>query len=413
MFNTYTGSLCKISQSTNDLLKNNDFEQLPINIKEDLCKEGFLVPCSIDETNKLIYEEQRAIYTNNGSLVFVIAPTLCCNYKCTYCFEKDRLCASDANINVNPSEIINFIIKQAKLLKARSITLSWFGGEPTLKLSQIQFISYKIKSFCDQHNINLRCKMITNGSKLDDDIIKKLISDSLLTHVQISLDGSCDEYCIRKNVNKEMFYKVINNILYFSNYIKIDVRLNCDGTNYDSIKAVVSDIVKETKIKKDLSNIHFYLAKIIDYSNLQKTDSDESNFFTLQENFNQFLSTLGYKNNNTLKHNFSARPIFCGLRRNSSFVIGPNGELYKCEHDIGNNQHVVGDIHNGYYYNNYLMDYISSKIQEKCKTCKLLPICMGGCNSISKSTAKGYDCYISENFLITNLKNYIHLKMKV
>ena len=71
------------------------------------------------------------------------------------------------------------------------------------------------------------------------------------------------------------------------------------------------------------------------------------------------------------------------MTRKNAYVIGPVGELYKCWHDIGNDNLIVGKVDN---FTNWNMTLISEGLVEgsyldssECKQCSCFPICDGGC----------------------------------
>ena len=73
----------------------------------------------------------------------------------------------------------------------------------------------------------------------------------------------------------------------------------------------------------------------------------------------------------------------CGATCLNSYVIGPEGELYKCWVDVGNKERIVGSvldmkINNEYLLANYLVN-ANMYDDDACKQCMLLPICNGGC----------------------------------
>ena len=73
----------------------------------------------------------------------------------------------------------------------------------------------------------------------------------------------------------------------------------------------------------------------------------------------------------------------CTATRMSGYVIGPNGELYKCWEDVGKASEVVGNIFDHKYTNPYILeDYVlkgSLVSNKECIDCKLFPICSVDC----------------------------------
>lgn len=65
------------------------------------------------------------------------------------------------------------------------------------------------------------------------------------------------------------------------------------------------------------------------------------------------------------------------------FVVGPEGELYKCWNDIGDKDSIVGNVLDDKITNYDLLSrYLGGPTMSddpKCVNCKLYPICNGGC----------------------------------
>ena len=68
-----------------------------------------------------------------------------------------------------------------------------------------------------------------------------------------------------------------------------------------------------------------------------------------------------------------------------NFCIGPNGELYRCEHFLGLKDKIVGDVFSGRFYTEAETKYLTFTHLDKCLRCSIFPICMGGCmNDVTK-----------------------------
>lgn len=74
---------------------------------------------------------------------------------------------------------------------------------------------------------------------------------------------------------------------------------------------------------------------------------------------------------------------------------------------MGREDKIVGDIRQGLFYTDYMLQFINSKIKEKCFRCKLFPLCLGSCAEISE-TMKGKEiCQFSLIYIKSLLKQYI------
>jgi uncharacterized protein len=77
--------------------------------------------------------------------------------------------------------------------------------------------------------------------------------------------------------------------------------------------------------------------------------------------------------------------IGCIAAMQNGYVIGPEGEIYRCWEDVGNNEKVMGNIHhNNGRLNDIpkLAQYITGidpTLEKSCASCLFLPTCGGGC----------------------------------
>ena len=103
----------------------------------------------------------------------------------------------------------------------------------------------------------------------------------------------------------------------------------------------------------------------------------------------------------------------CLARCLNGFLVSPDGYLYKCWTDLGNKEESVGHISNEEYRIDNLSKYMVGGdpfSDEKCRKCKFLPICGGGCphmrlKNIFKD-AKIDLCHISKNHIHEFLELY-------
>ena len=91
-------------------------------------------------------------------------------------------------------------------------------------------------------------------------------------------------------------------------------------------------------------------------------------------------------------------------------TIGPEGELYKCEHYFGVNDQIIGTVQEGRYYNEAELSFYG-ELDPKCisSRCPILPTCVGGCQSERVQFGVPKDCENRIDEFIQNLKTYIKL----
>lgn len=157
-----------------------------------------------------------------------------CNLRCVYCYEEhtnDHLSKDDME------NIFKFIRNRKE--KLNKLHISWFGGEPLLKLRNIKNMLGELNIFCKSLDIDLSTSMVTNGTLLSQEVFRELI-DLGVKLFQITFDGDKDEHDnFRFYVNgKGSFTDIWENLLSYKDVLDdfyINVRVHLNGENLDSI----------------------------------------------------------------------------------------------------------------------------------------------------------------------------------
>jgi len=163
-----------------------------------------------------------------------------CNLRC-------KMCEISKNSTVEESELSTDKVKEI-ILQIRDIGINhiiFSGGEPLLRRDLVEIIR-----FAHENNIQM-VDLITNGTMLDDAIMKELI-DAGLNHMGISIDGLSQTSA---NIRGQgVFEKVLSNInnlnLYKSKYGRnspsVGINFTIMGENIQDMVPMV-DLAKEMK----------------------------------------------------------------------------------------------------------------------------------------------------------------------
>lgn len=380
VYNTLRGSICKICKSDYSLENKN------------LISSGFIIQDNIDELNEYKYKYYSGMFSR-GRLNISIATTMSCNLRCPYCFEeggksKDRL----------TEQVEESIIKFIKAKESKKINLVWFGGEPLLNFKSISTISTQLI----QANIDFNASIITNGTLLTKEIIKSFDRFNI-SSVQISLDGQKEQHDTKRffsggNGTFDIIIENVKTVLQHSKTI-VTLKTNIDFNNYLSYKALQSFLFKEFES-------YIKLGKLIILTNSVKNrtgfDGCE-NCMTEKDYYDFKQNVLGEKNELPFFHGA------CPLRSVSSFVIGPDGSIYKCLEFLGHKEKSIGNIINLNYSISKIANYVFSFNpfdDENCKICPVLPICGGGCPIDRKRKSDGERIDIC-SFYKTNINDIL------
>lgn len=116
-----------------------------------------------------------------------------CNLACTYCFVKQR----PVNMTEETAKRgVDFLIQNAIATNSKKIGITFFGGEPTLRLDLMNFIFDYSKSQSNLYNLAPPdYSLITNGMLFNEELESFLLKWKAYTkmiNVQLSLDGPPD-----------------------------------------------------------------------------------------------------------------------------------------------------------------------------------------------------------------------------
>ena len=394
LYNTLSTSIVEIERE----LYNQIFEMGDYSLSEvkALYEMGFLVDDNCNEVQEMRLLRDEVIKNSSEKIGnIIIAPTLECNAHCYYCFENGY---RKGIMNQKTADaLIKFLEKN---WNGEKLGITWFGGEPILASEIIDYITQKLIG----RGVKVGCKITTNGSLIDENIISKMVNYWCVEKVQITIDAIGEEYNKIKNYDKNIddpFGKVMNNIeKLLLNDIKVKIRINFDPEKQESVLETFNYLVN--KFNK-FENLKIYFAPI---------DNDENIVRNIVDDFDDFdehpyisLIKFGRKNNlyrgfpdveeyddikedaNILLKKLKIFPstINCYASCPNVFSVAPNGDLYKCHRVLGREEYSSGNVVDGIKNNNAYKFFCNTEMTyDECKECNVLPICQGGCKVNAK-----------------------------
>ncbi len=343
-----------------------------------LLSENKMLVAAKEEERLLLTRQydRNALCFDTYRLCLTICPTLLCNFRCPYCFEQ-----SQQNSVVMAHKTIERLLAFIESHKeVHHLALAWYGGEPLIAFNVIREITARIKSL----NINFEgAALITNGYLLDKEKCA-LLNELKIHSVQITLDGPEEIHDGRRFLagGQATFRRILDNVntLMNSGYEgSCHIRVNIDRDNSQAFSELGELLLERFKGKKifiyaghvDTSLEHSY-----DHSCV--LDLQEWANFTFEAHRRAGLMPTGdfYPASNA--------DGVCVATAQNRFVIGPEGELYKCWEDVGKSAMVVGNIFEADPITNPQLRAQYSIGTDPyrdpgCLACAVLPICGGGC----------------------------------
>lgn len=194
---------------------------------------------------------------------------------------------------------------------------------------------------------------------------------------QITLDGSRKDHDSRRILRngQPTYDAILDNVSKAAHLIDISIRCNVDMHNIVGAGDLL-DALEEKGLK---NKVGFYLAPV---DNINDTCPSDSSCFSM-ETFSQeeldFYSHAvdrGFYVDLTVRFN----PSICGAVCVGSFVVDPEGYLYKCWDEIGMRERSVGTLAEGPSLNARLAQWLNYEPGDhECEDCFAYPSCMGGC----------------------------------
>ncbi len=400
VFNTFSNGLSRLDADTYQNVVNGTPEKTAY--LDALLSEGFVVPEQADELNRLMVERLSYQYGRGRSMQFLIVPSLQCNLKCIYCYQRDVSYNKSVLTPEMVADSIRFIEKTVESNPyAARLKLNWFGGEPLLHFDIIRQYTEHFIKYCSEKNLEYSANMTTNGLLLTKEVTDYMYAHGLKT-LQVTIDGTEPFYMNYKKGRPGDLQRLIDNVKYAAGFFDINVRFNTSAENRESILEIAELLSKTV----DMKRVQMYPARIYGCETVEGitglSDSEFSEFSRIfTEKFKEYEFDVEYAR-------VSARLAYCGSMRRDYAIIGPDGYLYRCEHQIGKESEIIGDLKYGFYRNEADMKFLNIPYAQECRNCNLLPYCFGGCPSDRICEHAKFDCdAFREKFLTWVRKKYL------
>ena len=374
LFNTMSLAFIRINEQDIDMWKK--LRETPDSYTnfqnyDFLIKARILVDNQEDDLNVYLADVLKNRY-NSSDMALTILPTRGCNFGCIYCYEQDR-----PNVLMNEQTekaIVKFVCSNSNL---KRLSVVWYGGEPLLNFDSMVRLTKMFK----QLNIEYSAKIVSNGYLLTKEKAD-LMKDLAIRNIQITFDGSEEIHNQRRFLlgGQPTYRKIMDSLKYLlsiNKEITIDIRTNIDRRNKDDYNKFYQDFKSEINDKR----VTMYPGFVSDLLSSECVSPE----------FN--ISEGGYKAQFILdifdKYGIEIKSFLPKYRRHScvaskyfAFVIGPEGELYKCWRMVGNQKEAIGNVNDGSFdmvkFSKYLIgaDYT---LDSKCLQCEFITLCGGGC----------------------------------
>lgn len=392
LFNSYSQKAIFLEDTLKDILKAAQIEgmdalhEIHPTFYDYLADQAFIVSSDENEVEK-VKALSKQVDENQSSFLLTVNPSMNCNFKCWYCYETH---VKDSRLNTAMIEKINrFITNTANKAGMKHFSLSFFGGEPLLYFKKdVTPIIDAFSEICQQKQIEFSLSFTTNGYLVNQEFVDYFKERNITCALQITLDGYKEKHDEVRyvNANKGSYEQIIHNIrLLVNNEFFVRLRINYTEKNVAGTSQIAEEFVAIDKEKAKQ-----YL--MFDYHRVWQDDKVDDTSITLDKNVD-IIRENGF--NVSGKYAPNAVKESCYADKRNSAVINYNGDIFKCTaRDFTTVQRAgyLSDDGELIWENDYLDKRMNAKFNNKpCLTCRLLPICNGGCSQHALENLGGDD----------------------
>lgn len=343
-----------------------------------MLQNGFLCKDFEDEWNSFYLSCHNA-RTDDKNIHLTIIPTMNCCFSCSYCFEKHKY------KSIISSDVIGSIINYVSIKRPSSLHVTWFGGEPLLAANSMASFTDKL---LDQYRGDYTSDIITTGFPINQNVLN-VIKGCHISEIQITIDGARENHNRVKYTSgcNDTFTKVLDNIESITSSmpnVTCIIRVNVTKNNINDIPTLKSIIATRFPGKR----VWLSPSLVVENGSICPEHLFRS------EDFRTISRKWWLENKIASKWIYGFNSTECAIRNPSSFVIMPDGSLYRCWETVGEPECCIGHIREDgkIAYSNY-NDILENKLNifdplldNTCKICPYLPLCYGGCPSKNINT---------------------------
>lgn len=355
-----------------------------------MVRDGMITPRDIDDTKAFIERELRA-EAESRSFGMTINPTLDCNMRCWYCYEKHDA----ARMNADTLErIVRLIENKAESGTVDRLSVSFFGGEPLLYFDEVVYpILSRASVICREADVALESSFTTNAVLLTKDVLDRINSIEWIKrpHFQITLDGN-REYHNRTRIfaDRRPTYDIIfSNMRYaLESGNHVGLRFNYTDKNIESFIDVYDELMAfPPELHKNL-NCNFQQI----WQNRQEGVRAKDRSVELTAKFQ--ASGLASECD-TIYHRHS-----CYADNPNHVSINYNGDVFKCtarDYSPEHREGVLKEDGNIEWNQKYHERMAIRFSNPACRKCRVMPLCNGHCTQSKLDSPTKDRCYMNRS----------------
>lgn len=387
-FNTATGGLLAVppeaASHARALLESPDRDDPMSSL---FAEHGLLVDDDVDEVGQVLERLRLGIQDTNRLDVFVL-PNMNCNFACPYCYESHRPSRMELDVE---DRIIRWFEQVAPMFKV--VLVSWFGGEPLLTFESVVRIQSRVSEVCAAAGVECRAHITTNGYLLSPEKALALVEAGIHSY-QITMDGPPDVHNVMRVLKGpgDSYDRVFANLCGLVDRhpeMNVKLRVNFDPSTLPRIPELLEAFPARLRPR-----LHLVLEKLFGEDQLFIGMSPKR---LAQETEKMYDHARGLGFAVTTTPLDPGKLTYCYADRENQFLFTHTGDVFKCtvsKFDSADRLGHLDETGTVMWEGNGLAEWMAvPAIDDECRSCTYLPMCMGGCRKVRQ--ARGHasaDC---------------------
>ena len=387
-----TGAIDVVSQ---DVEKKVEDKNIDKDLETYLVYRGHLTKMSKSQETSFALKVWSAMdKQQRGKGNIIICPSMDCNFRCTYCFERplqDRIDSGTLpkrSLNMTTAQVDKIFssfpaIKEINDEISSHITL--FGGEP-LWSKNYDVIKYIVERASSK---GFTLSAITNGYELS--AFRDLLGEKKVEMIQVSLDGIGQQHDDMRPTfsGEKTFDKIIREIQSVIDIkgLTINIRMNYDYDNMSSAPELVEFLTEKGILGRKGVNFHGNLISM-NHIGEGKAYKTLKNYSTVSSKLNEFeldcyTTSLKKSLEKAITKNepMVRKSHFCAATY-GMYVFCPDDKIYACWEGVGEEHSYIGRYSPEIQWDEKgLIQWHRRNVLAipQCQSCSHLFLCGGGC----------------------------------
>jgi uncharacterized protein len=254
----------------------------------------------------------------------------------------------------------------------KDLSVWFYGGEPLLEPDICHHFCRFFAELAVRRDVNLNLQLITNGVLASAETITDL-AEAGLGGLKVTLDGWGPFHDAKRPFadGRGTYEKIVSNLLEIHGLVKIHVGGNFDAGNVGSIDRMIRDL-EDRGLLPHVASLRF---KPI----LGRPGGRHSSACAVSCISDTDLGAFVALKKTLIERGFGGEEVLelgpCSAYHAHTYVVAPDGDIYRCAAFVGRKQFVVGNVH----HQDAPVTGMKPRSLSRCLSCRYLPACGGGC----------------------------------